>query len=122
MNYYSTNRPISPGSVPTRLKIQELVNYDHRREVKPGVYAWGWVAYDGKLTSKECEDHELMPAWYASYIEVKTNGSIAVIQPKRVSRENAEPTIPDTHGIWSAFFEQIEEAKCFASEIELKAG
>lgn len=59
MRYYSTQRPVAPGTYP-RKGAQEVVNFERRVHVKAiGRPAWGYIIYDRELTDKEVEDYEL---------------------------------------------------------------
>lgn len=58
--YYSTQRPIGPGTCPKR--PLEVVNYDERTPVEQGAFAaWGLLFYDRPLSAKEVSDYELRP-------------------------------------------------------------
>lgn len=58
--YYSTQRPISPGTFPG--KPSEIHNYDVRTDTGlPHVgMAWGWLIYPEPLTVKDSSDYELV--------------------------------------------------------------
>ncbi len=59
MKYYSTQRPIGPGSIPMNVVIK-IVNFDYRKPVpKIGRPAWGYVVYDRELTQQEARSYEL---------------------------------------------------------------
>jgi len=63
--YYSTQRPVAPGTFPTpdRNAPDEIVNYDQRVPVEGGAFlAWGHLAYTKPLTEKQVSDYELRPA------------------------------------------------------------
>ena len=60
--YYSTQRPLSPGSYPKPVenKVIEIQNFDNRQSVEEGkMQAWGYVEYTKPLTAKEMQDYEL---------------------------------------------------------------
>lgn len=60
--YYSTQRPIAPG---TTLKegCVGVVNFDEKIYVpKIKREAWGFVDYDRPLTKEEIKEYELCPA------------------------------------------------------------
>ena len=61
MRYYSTQRPIVPGSAPT-YGLQEVHNFDLRTYC-PEIdrYAWGWAEYDRILSDDETKGYELIP-------------------------------------------------------------
>lgn len=63
MKYYSTQRPIAPGTFPKPEgnKILEIVNFDGKIYCKePGREAWGYVEYEKPLSEKEAASHELI--------------------------------------------------------------
>ena len=63
MKYYSTQRPVMPGSFPKPEgnKILEIVNFDGKQYVpKIGRDAWGYIEYREPLTEKEAADYELV--------------------------------------------------------------
>jgi hypothetical protein len=61
--YYSTQRPITPGSYPNSDKPVNLVNFDTREPVADGQFqAWGYLEYEKPLTDKQRTDYELRAA------------------------------------------------------------
>ncbi len=63
--YYSTQRPVAPGTFPTpaRNAPDEIVNYDQRVPVEGGAFlAWGHLTYTKPLTEQQAADYELRPA------------------------------------------------------------
>ena len=61
--YYSTQRPIGPGTIPTAQKPVEIVNFDNRVPVENGRFnAWGYVEYARPLTQKQVDGFELRSA------------------------------------------------------------
>lgn len=55
MKYYSTLRPIGPGTCPDN--FVEFKNFDYRKHVfKIGREAWGWVEYEEPLECPEKYD------------------------------------------------------------------
>lgn len=62
MRYYSTQRPVTPGSYPKGQgnKVLEIHNFDSRtycEEIQRE--AWGYVEYEKPLTEREVADYEL---------------------------------------------------------------
>ncbi len=67
MKYYSTQRPVMPGSYPKSQKVLDIRNFGNKQYVESvGRDAWGWIEYEQPLTEKEAADYELMPeqSWY----------------------------------------------------------
>ena len=61
MRYYSTQRPVSPGSYPTGGVIS-IVNFDTKRYVSEiGGNAWGYIEYSKDLPKKDVHAYELVP-------------------------------------------------------------
>ena len=62
--YYSTQRPIAPGTFPKEQNAPvNMVNFDTRTPVESGqVQAWGYLEYQKPLTEKQAADYELRPA------------------------------------------------------------
>lgn len=67
--YYSTLRPLTPGSIPKQREAVNVVNYNTKRPViiysrkknfKKSVEVYGYVEYKEPLTLKELEDYELI--------------------------------------------------------------
>lgn len=62
--YYSTQRPVGPGTFPKPKgnKVLAIWNFDDRTHV-PGIGpAWGYIEYEKPLTTKEEELYELESA------------------------------------------------------------
>lgn len=62
--YYSTQRPVRPGSFPKDgVELIGFENFDQRQPVDDGkILAWGYVEYKEPLTKKQQTDYELRPA------------------------------------------------------------
>lgn len=64
MRYYSTQRPIAPGSFPKPPfnKVQEIHNFDSKTFCKEiGREAWGYIEYERLLNPMTAIDFELTP-------------------------------------------------------------
>lgn len=59
--YYSTQRPVAPGTYPNgENKPVNIENFDNRQEVGNGqLQAWGYLEYEKPLSQKELNDYEL---------------------------------------------------------------
>lgn len=71
--YYSTQRPISPGTYPNgENKPVSIENFDERQPVENGqLQAWGYLEYAEPLSQKEMKEYELK-AVSASVTRVNT--------------------------------------------------
>lgn len=61
--YYSTQRPIAPGTFPRRDGKEAIVNFDDRvfcEEI--GREAWGYIEYNQPITAEEAKAYELVKA------------------------------------------------------------
>jgi len=85
MKYFSTHRPIGPGSVPKPEgnKILNVVNFGERifcQEI--GWKAWGYIEYERPLSDKDAKDYELFAdggLWYpVTVTSLKRGGGIKV--------------------------------------------
>lgn len=116
--YYSTQRPLTPGSCP-RAGVQEVVNYDEKKFCEEiGMDAWGFVEYTRELTKQEADDYELTPAGLKKFWCVTTafhnDGKVvsaitdvceAAVKPENVCKETK------TKDIYLDLFDTEEEAK-----------
>lgn len=116
--YYSTQRPLTPGSCP-RAGVQEVVNYNEKKFCEEiGMDAWGFVEYTRELTKQEADDYELTPAGLKKFWCVTTafhnDGKVvsaitdvceAAVKPENVCKETK------TKDIYLDWFETEEEAK-----------
>ena len=116
--YYSTQRPLTPGSCP-RAGVQEVVNYDEKKFCEEiGMDAWGFVEYTRELTKQEADDYELTPSGLKKFWCVTTafhdNGKVvsaitdvceAAVKPENVCKETK------TKDIYLDWFDTEEEAK-----------
>ncbi len=92
MKYYSTQRPVAPGSFPRPEgnKILNIHNYDHKTYCKElGREAWGYVEYEQPLTDKEARSYELTAEM--DYPELSMYGEDFRID---LCRDNPEPNAP----------------------------
>ena len=55
--YYSTQRPLGPGTIPTGAK--NVVNFNEREDVLGIGFCWGYVDYSRDLNSQEVRAYEL---------------------------------------------------------------
>lgn len=61
VRYFSTQRPITPGSYPRKKDARRIVNYDKREYVQTiGRDAWGYIDYGCELDDWDVHDYELV--------------------------------------------------------------
>lgn len=62
MRYYSTQRPVGPGTFPDG-QPHTIHNFDSRTFIPEiGREAWGYIDYDAPLTAQAARAYELTPA------------------------------------------------------------
>lgn len=94
MRYYSTQRPIVPGSVPgdglTEVHSFEFCQYVPEIDRE----AYGWAEYDRRLLNYEIDSYELTPAgmriWWSVITSEKDGKTTARLGP--VSEAVEQPT------------------------------
>lgn len=80
MKYYSTQRPITPGSFPKPEgnAVVEIVNYDSPTECKEiSRTAWGYIEYERPLSGNDAKRWELTPEgvfWYPVTVISRKHG------------------------------------------------
>ncbi len=65
MRYYSTQRPVAPGTFPKPEgnKILDIHNYDRKTYCPEiGGEAWGYIDYKRPITPEQAASYELTPA------------------------------------------------------------
>lgn len=63
--YYSTQRPVGPGTYPQppENQLMGILHYEGRVPVEGGAFhAWGELAYEKALTDRQQYDYELRPS------------------------------------------------------------
>ena len=61
--YYSTQRPVSIGTFPSRKQVKIIVNFDGRPFIDGiGSQAYGYIVFAKPLSEKEAADYELTAA------------------------------------------------------------
>lgn len=121
--YYSTQRPIAPGTIPMKSQTN-ITPFDDKKyceDIKRE--AWGYVEYADPLTKEETEDYELTPGFLKEYFSVTTavydNGRItAAVTSSVFSERKPQNTSRSTSrkDIYVDWFDNIEEAKQFAED------
>ena len=64
VRYYSTQRPVAPGSFPkvNGIKVDNIFNFEDREYVAEiSRRAWGYIEYSDKIPESEADDYELFP-------------------------------------------------------------
>lgn len=121
MRYYSTQRPVTPGSYPNPEgnAVLEIVNFDsktYREEL--GRDAWGYIEYEKPLTEGETKSYELIPEgviWYPVTVSSRKHGGGLRVTSGNIVRSAQRPA--DTKGdtkkmqFKTRYFSSWEEAQ-----------
>ena len=61
VRYYSTQRPVAPGTFPKTQKVKDIVNFDRRQQIPEINHeAWGYIEYEAPLDADEANRYELI--------------------------------------------------------------
>ena len=119
MKYYSTQRPITPGSIPRAQEANEIVNfYDPMYCEAIGREAWGYVDYPEPISEREARNYELTPEGTKKYwcvvTSVNDRGTVAahIANTLEAARrpENRMQTTP-RRDIYYDWFDSLAEAR-----------
>lgn len=144
MFYFSTERPISPGSLPRHLKLLSIENFPEKRycpEIEGE--AWGKVEFAQPLSGYEAMFSELVPDGSRHYFGVRyaRHGRQYVSPCPLVVDRNGLPqmrkmsaygiekpsnkieirTKPEEKNFYDAWFDTEEERDQFVNELKEKA-
>jgi len=121
MKYYSTQRPVAPGSFPKPEgnAVVGITNFDSPTECEDiGRTAWGYIEYEQPLTKEEAKRWELIPEgilWYPVTVSSrKHGGGLRVFSGQVVSSaQRPEDTKGDTKNMQfkTRYFSFREEAQ-----------
>lgn len=123
MRYYSTMRPVMPGSYPKE-GVVEIKNFNERTLCKEiDREAWGYIDYKEPLTKEQAEAYELIPGGLKTYWCVTTSvdnrgrviAAITDIKEAVCKPENTS-TSTSRKDIYNDWFDTAEEAKAFVEE------
>ena len=74
MRYYSTQRPVMPGSYPKSGAVEKIHNFDNKTFCEEiGREAWGYIDYKEALTKEQAEAYELTLGGMKTYWCVTTS-------------------------------------------------
>ena len=90
--YYSTQRPVGPGTFPKDgVELIGFENFDQRQSVdNRKVQAWGYVEYKEPLTKKQQTDYELRPAESHISKAIGQDRTEAAKEPVRTAEKRVE--------------------------------
>lgn len=124
MRYYSTQRPVMPGSYPNWESAEEIHNFDTKTFCEEiGREAWGYIDYREPLTEEQAKDYELtlcgMKTYWCVTTSVDNRGRVvsnitntveAVCKPENSSKSTSR------RDIYNDWFESEEEARGFVEQ------
>lgn len=122
--YYSTMRPVLPGSFPKKPLAEKIENFDTKTFCEEvGREVWGYIEYREALTKAEADAYELvlggMKTYYCVTTSVNDKGKVlAAITDviEAVSKpENSSQSLK-RKDIYCDWFDDLEEAKNFVEE------
>lgn len=127
MRYYSTQRPVQPGSYPDRENVERIHNFDTKifcGEI--GREAWGYIDYREPLTKEQAEAYELtlggMKTYWCVTTSVDNRGRVVANitnTVETVCKPENSSTSTSRRDIYNDWFETEEEAQAFVEEVRM---
>lgn len=124
MRYYSTQRPLGPGTYPKPQgnAVKETVNFDSKTYCEEvGLEAWGYIEYEHPLTEKEAERWELTPEsvlWFPVTASSRKHGGglrVTCGQPKRAQQRPDDTNGETAKMQWKTRYFKASEAERVSS-------
>ena len=84
MKYYSTLRPVAPGTYPKypANKPTQIFNYDERKFIDEiNREAWGWIEYPELLPAHDLDEYDLVPAHVIAADWIEANEAYRICDP-----------------------------------------
>ena len=126
MKYYSTMRPVGPGTYPAPEWVSETHNFAKRTYIpEADLEAWGWIDYRAELDADIAYQYDLVPdypTWFKVVVMSKKRGGGLKSRAQRVPFRSAEqpPTEHYENGGYECkakYFASLDEADRAADEI-----
>lgn len=122
--YYSTQRPVMPGSYPNRDSVEEIHNFDTKTFCEEiGQEAWGYIDYREPLTKEQADAYELtlggMKTYWCVTTSVDNRGRVVANitnTVEAISKPENSSTSTSRRDIYNDWFESLEEAQAFVDE------
>jgi len=123
MRYYSTQRPVAPGSYPKDGAVS-IENYEQPEFIHEiSRTAWGFIDYDRELQAEEAERWELTPegvkTWYGVVSTFYDNGRVTAAVTRTVQaaqKPERSFTSAKRRDIYLDWFDSKQEADHFVAE------
>lgn len=124
--YYSTMRPVLPGSFPRKDLVEKIENFDTKTFCEEiGREAWGYIEYREPLVKETADAYELLLAGMKTYYCVTTSvndrGKVsAAITNVIEAIEKPEGSYKSLKykDVYHDWFEDLEIAKQFAEGVK----
>lgn len=127
VRYYSTQRPVLPGSFPKKEETEKIENFDTKTFCKEiGREAYGYIEYRSALSKEEADAYELasggMKTYYCVTSSVNDRGEViaaitnvidAVCKPENSFRNLKR------RDVYNDWFENREEAEQLVKEAKM---
>ena len=124
MRYYSTKRPVTPGSNPKQKFAVKIHNFEQKTFCKEiGCEAWGYIEYSIELPEADIEDYELLSENLKTFWAVTTafyddgrvvanitNKLMAAVKP-----ENSSKSLKRSD-VYTEWFESEQDAAEFVQD------
>lgn len=120
MRYFSTNRPVGPGTYP-KSGVSDIHNFDDRQFCSEiGRMAWGYIDYDRCLPEEEVQSYELVPEgrkiWHcvvsSYYDDGRVVANIVSSEEADEKPENSSKALRDKD-VYIEWFDDYEKAEAF---------
>lgn len=124
MRYYSTQRPVVPGSYPSGNRVESIVNFEKKTFCEEiGREAWGYIDFAQPLPESEAQKWELTQAGMKTYWCVtssfddrgRVTAAITRTIEAAVKPENA-CTSTKRKDIYNDWFDSLEAAQAWVEE------
>lgn len=122
MRYYSTQRPVGPGTYPRQGGTETVKNFDgpiYCKEIDRE--AWGYIEYEHPLTEEEAERWELTPEgvlWFPVTASSRKHGGglrVTCGQPKRAQQRPDDTNGETAKMQWKTRYFKASEAEHVSS-------
>ncbi len=124
IRYYSTQRPIAPGTFPKKEQVVKIENFDKRifcQEI--GREAWGFIEYSLALTEEEANAYELVVAGKKFFYCVTTSINDKGKATSAITNTIESFSKPENNSkslkykdVYNDWFDSKEEAEEFVKE------
>lgn len=109
MRYYSTQRPVAPGTFPKPAgnRVLQITNFDSR-EFVPEILksAWGFIEYEKPLTERDARSYELCRA-EGVYMNLETGELLTRREMLEQFEEQYDGDQTNVVG-WKEYYEEVQ--------------